>query len=206
MRKSFNNLKLSGLPRNLSPRNLSKDPRVIARVVLGILLAANLLAAFAIFRPLGGSAEELDRQLNTLQDQLQRDQIQLQRMRALVSKIEQARTTGDSFVDTYFMGRRTTSSTIGSELLKAAKDAGMKPKEHSFTFDPIEGSDTLSMMTIVGNYEGTYGDLLQFVNRLDKSARFMIIDTMSAAPVQGTGNLAISIKLNTFVREDGPSV
>jgi Tfp pilus assembly protein PilO len=206
MRKSFNNLKLSGLPRNLSPRNLSKDPRVIARVVLGILLTANLLAAFAIFRPLGGSAEELDRQLNTLQDQLQRDQIQLQRMRALVSKIEQARTTGDSFVDTYFMGRRTTSSTIGSELLKAAKDAGMKPKEHSFTFDPIEGSDTLSMMTIVGNYEGTYGDLLQFVNRLDKSARFMIIDTMSAAPVQGTGNLAISIKLNTFVREDGPSV
>ena len=108
--------------------------------------------------------------LATLQDQLQREQIQLQRMRALVNKIEQARTSGDSFLDTYFMGRRTTSSTIGSELLKAAKDAGMKPKEHSFTFDPIEGSDTLSMMTIVGNYEGTYGDLLQFVNRLDKSA------------------------------------
>lgn len=201
MRKSFNNLKLSGLP-----RNFSKDPRVIARVVLGTLLFANLLAAFAIFQPLGGSAEELDRQLNTLQDQLQRDQIQLQRMRALVSKIEQARTSGDSFVDTYFMGRRTTSSTIGSELLKAAKDAGMKPKEQSFTFDPIEGSDTLSMMTIVANYEGTYGDLLQFVNRLDKSARFLIIDTMSAAPVQGSGNLAISIKLNTFVRADGPSV
>ena len=135
-----------------------------------------------------------------------RDQIQLQRLRALVNKIEQARASGDSFVDTYFMGRRTTSSTIGSELLKAAKDAGMRPKEHSFTFDPIEGSETLTMMTIVGNYEGTYGDLLQFVNRLDKSARFLIIDTMSAAPLQGTGNLAISIKLNTFVREDGPTV
>ncbi|HYI96703.1 MAG TPA: hypothetical protein VEX68_24395 [Bryobacteraceae bacterium] len=201
MRKSFNKLKLPGLP-----RNFSKDPRFVARVVLGILLLANLLAAFAIFQPLGGSAEELDRQLSSLQDQLQRDQIQLQRMRALVNKIEQARASGDSFVDTYFMGRRTTSSTIGSELLKAAKDAGMRPKEHSFTFDPIEGSDTLTMMTIVGNYEGTYGDLLQFVNRLDKSSRFLIIDTMSAAPVQGTGNLAISIKMNTFVREDGPAV
>jgi hypothetical protein len=177
---------------------------VIARLVLGILLFANLLAAFAIFQPLGGSAEELDQQLGEIGNQLQREQQQLQRMRALVNKIEQARASGDSFLETYFMGRRTTSSTIGSELLKAAKDAGIKPKEHSFTFDPIEGSDTLSMMTIVGNYEGTYGDLLQFVNRLDKSARFLIIDTMSAAPLQGTGNLAISIKLNTFVREDGP--
>jgi hypothetical protein len=199
MRKSFNNLKLSGLP-----QNFGKDPRVVARVVLGILLLANLLAAFAIFQPLGGSAEELDGQLSELGSQLQREQGQLQRMRALVNKIEQARNSGDSFLETYFMGRRTTSSTIGSELLKAAKDAGMKPKEHSFTFDPIEGSDTLSMMTIVGSYEGTYGDLLQFVNRLDKSERFLIIDTMSAAPLQGSGNLAISIKLNTFVREDGP--
>jgi Tfp pilus assembly protein PilO len=199
MRKSFNKLKFSGMP-----QNLGKDPRIIARVVLGILLIANLLAAFAIFQPLGGSAEELDRQLGELGDQLQREQSQLQRMRALVSKIEQARSSGDSFLQTYFMGRRTTSSTIGSELLKAAKDAGMKPKETSFSFDPIEGSDTLSMMTIVGNYEGTYGDLLQFVNRLDKSERFLIIDTMSAAPLQGSGNLAISIKLNTFVREDGP--
>ena len=44
------------------------------------------------------------------------------------------------------------------------------------------------------------------VNRLDKSSRFLIIDTMSAAPIQGSGNLVISVKMNTFVREDGPVV
>ena len=48
MSRSFKNLTL--------PRNITKDPRVIARFVLGVLLLANLLAAFAIFRPLGGSA------------------------------------------------------------------------------------------------------------------------------------------------------
>lgn len=201
MRKSFSNLQLAALS-----QNVTKDPRVVARLVLGLLLLANLLAAFAIFRPLGGSAEQLDQELNRLGSQLQQEQAQLQRLKALVAKIQQARESGDSFLETYFMGRRTTSSTIGAELLRAAKDAGMKPKEHSFTFDSIEGSDTLSMMTIVGNYEGTYGDLLQFVNRLDKSARFLIIDTMTAAPLQGSGNLAISIKLNTFVREDGPII
>lgn len=187
------------------PSNWTKDPRVVARVVLGVLLLANLTAAYAIFQPLGGSAEELNQQLTDMGLQLKREQIQLQRTRALVAKIEQARSSGDSFLQTYFMSRRTLSSTIVAELQKAAKDAGIKRVQHSFTIDPIEGSDTLSMVTVVGNYEGSYGDLLQFVNRLDKSGRFLIIDTMSAAPMQGTANLSITIKLNTFVREDGPT-
>jgi hypothetical protein len=196
MSRSFKNLKL--------PRNITKDPRLIARFVLGVLLLANLLAAFAIFRPLGGSAEQLDQDLADMQKQLQREQAQVQRMRLLETKIQHARTSGDSFLSTYFMDRRTASSTIVAELNRAAKDSGMTPKEQSFSFDVLEGSDTLSMMTVVCNYEGTYGDLLQLVNRLDKSNRFLIIDTMSATPLLGSGKLAINIKLNTFVREDGP--
>jgi len=196
MSRSFKKLALPG--------KLTKDPRVIARLVLGVLLFANLLAAFAIFQPLGGSAEQLDQQLADMQKQLQREQAQVQRMRSLETKIQHARTTGDSFLTTYFMDRRTASSSIVSELNRAAKEAGMTTKEHSFSFDALEGSDTLSMMTVVGNYEGTYGDLLQLVNRLDKSNRFLIIDTMTATPLAGSGKLAISIKLNTFVREDGP--
>jgi hypothetical protein len=196
MSRSFKNLRL--------PRKLTKDPRVIARSILGALLLANLLAAFAIFQPLGGSAEQLDQELGDMQQQLQREQTQVQRMRSIESKIQHARTTGDSFLTTYFMDRRTASSSIVSELNRAAKEAGMTTKEHSFSFDALEGSDTLSMMTVVGNYEGTYSDLLQLVNRLDKSSRFLIIDTMNATPLAGSGKLAISIKLNTFVREDGP--
>ena len=208
MPRSFKALKLpANLTRaNLTAANLTKDPRVLARITLGALLLANLVAAFAIFRPLGGSAEQLDEQLGELTRQLQREQAQVQRSRALVTKIQHARDAGESFMETYFMGRRTLSSTIVAELHRSAKEAGIKKAQHSFTIDPIEGSDTLSMVTIVGNYEGSYGDLLQFVNRLDKSGRFLIIDTMSAAPLQGTTDLAISIKLNTFVREDGPVV
>lgn len=198
------------MPRSFSLRlppdlraKLTKEPRIIARTVLGALLVLNLLAAYAVFQPLGGSVEELDAQIESMRQDIQRRQASLQNLRTLVSKIEQARTTGDDFLGKYFMSRRTASSTILAELSEAAKTAGMRPKEHSFAFDPIEGSDTMSMMTIVANYEGTYGDLLQFVNKLDKSGRFLILDTMSAAPQQGGGALNISFKLNTFVREDG---
>jgi Tfp pilus assembly protein PilO len=194
MPKSFKGFRL--------PAGASKDPRFIARVAIGVLLLANLVAAYGVFRPFGGSAEELDEQVASMQQQIKQRHAGLQRLRALVSKIEQARTSGDEFLGTYFMDRRTASSTIVSELSGAAKEAGIKPKGESFAFDPIENSDTLSMMTISANYEGTYGDLLEFVNRLDKSKRFLILDTLAAAPQQGTGNLTVNIKLNTFVRED----
>jgi hypothetical protein len=184
------------------PAGATKDPRFVARAVIGTLLVANLIAAFAVFRPLGGSAEELDAEVARLQVQLKQRQAALTRMRAHVSKIEQARAAGDEFLTTYFMDRRTLSSTIVGELTNAAKEAGIKPKEHAFGFDPIEGSDSLAMVTITGNYEGTYGDLLEFVNRLDKSPRFLILDTLTAAPQQGGTNLSVNIKLNTFVRED----
>jgi type IV pilus assembly protein PilO len=184
------------------PPGASKDPRFVARVVIGALLVANLLAAYAVFQPVGGSAEELEAEAISIRQQVQQRQGALQRSRALVSKIEQARASGDEFLGTYFMDRRTASSTIVAELANAAKDAGIRQKEHAFAFDPIPGSDRLSMMTVSANYEGTYGDLLEFVNRLDKSERFLILDTLSAAPLQGGTNLNVNIKLNTFVRDD----
>jgi hypothetical protein len=126
-------------------------------------------------------------------------------MRLLVSKIEQARRGSGDFLNTYFMQRQTASSTIVSELDEAAKEAGIKPKGTTFVIDPIDGSDTLDIMTVSATYEGSYGDLLQFVNKLDKSERFLILDSLTATPLQGTGNLNVSLKLNTFVREDGPA-
>jgi type IV pilus assembly protein PilO len=154
-----------------------------------------------VLQPVGGSAEELEAQIATLRTSIQQRQAALTRMRALVSKIEQGRTAGDQFLGKYFMDRRTSSSAILTELDQAAKGAGMKPKERSFAYDPIEGSETLSMMTVVANYEGTYNNLVEFVNELDKSPRFLILDTMMASPQVGGQNLNVQIKFNTFVRE-----
>jgi Tfp pilus assembly protein PilO len=190
------------MTRSFKLPNFKRDPRTLARTILGILLVANLIAAYAVFRPVGGSAEELDAQIANIQTSLQRRQLELQRMRQLVSRMQQAHESGNKFLTTYFMDRRTASSSILGELDRSSKEAGLKPKERTFTYDPIEGTDKFSMMTVVANYEGTYGDLLQFVNRLDKSQRFLIIDTLTAAPQQGgQGILNVQIKFNTFVKE-----
>lgn len=196
---------LKNFKRPKLPVNFAREPRIVARTILGTLLALNLIAALAVFRPLGGSAEELDSQLIAMRSQVRTKQASLEKLRALVKKIEQARTAGDKFLTNYFMDRRTASSSILTELNKNAKESGIRPKGDSFVFEPVEGSDNLSMMTIAANYEGSYGDLLQFVNRLDRSPRFLILEGLTATPQQTPGLLSVAIKFNTFVREDTPA-
>jgi type IV pilus assembly protein PilO len=180
-----------------------KDPRALVRAVIGALLLANIAAALILFKPWGGSPEDLARQLESLRRQIQQKQVALQRSRSLVAKVETAREQGDAFLASYFAERRTAYYTLVSELVRTAQAAGIRPKEHSFAEEPVEGSDNLEMVTVVGNYEGNYGDLVRFINSLDRSPRFVILEQLNASPQQGSGLLTVNIKMHAFVKDTG---
>jgi type IV pilus assembly protein PilO len=179
-----------------------RDPRLAVRAALGVLLLANLVMAALAFKPWARSAAELDQEVASLQRQIRERQGALEKLRALVSKIESARAAGDDFLGSHFMNRRTASSTMVAELLSIAQKAGIKQKEVSFLFEPIEGSEDMSLITVNADYEGTFADLMQFVNLLDHSEKFLIVESMQAAPQQSGLTLNISMRLNGFLRED----
>jgi len=173
------------------------------RIALGALAAANLIAAGFLLFPPGGSADDLERRLGALQAQDVAKRALLASTRQHVAAVEKGRTEGEQFQNVFFLARRTAYSTLLSELVDAADRSKIKPKEHAYATEPIEGSDTLSMMTISANYEGTYANLMRFVNEIDKSPRMLIIEGLTAAPQQTGGVLSVSMKIDAFVREDG---
>ena len=177
-----------------------KDPRVAVRIVLGILVAANLVAALVVFRPWGGSADDLMRQQQRLRQQLTQAEARVQQSKLVVAKVEQARQEGDQFLAKYVTERRTTMSVVKEELNRIAQDAGVTPKGDSINLEPVEGSDTLWQMTIAEIYEGQYAQVAKLVNLLDKSQRFLIISNMVATPKANTNVLTVSLRLDTFVR------
>ena len=184
-----------------------KEPRVLLRAAIGTLLAANLVAAVMAFKPFGGSADDLRREQQALRVQLARLQTRAATSKRLVEKVETARREGDQFLANYVTDLRTMSSSIQAELNRTAKEAGIKALPATLDLEPIEGSDTLEMMTISAGYEGSYADLTKFVNLLDKSPRFLIIENMQTAPQQGGQSLSVTLKLDTFVRETaGPAL
>lgn len=178
-----------------------RDPLGWLRVGLGLLLAANLAAALAVFKPWGGSGKDLERELIALRQDVAQRRETVARLREVVAKVESARQQTDRFVADYFLDRRTVSSTVLSELEGLAKQAGIKLKEGSYLFEPVEGSEGLSMMTINLGSEGAYGDLMHFLNLLDRCPRLLIVSDLQAAPQTSGLTLNVTMKLNAFVRE-----
>lgn len=202
------------MPRSFKLPEISvKDPRVAMRAVMGVLLTANLVAAVLAFHPFGGGADDLRRQQESLTNQLDQAQKHLDAGQKLVAKVQTARTEGDQFMNEYFMTSQQMASSILAELYKSAQDSGIHVGTESFSQEEIEGSDTLHMLSTQVGLEGSYGNLAKFVNLLDKSPRFLIIEAMTAAAPQQQQQgpratpdqaLTVTIKVDAFVKDTPP--
>jgi type IV pilus assembly protein PilO len=178
-----------------------RDPRLMMRAIIGLLLLANLVVALIAFKPFGGSADDLRREEASLRGQRAALEGKVGSARRLVSKVETARKEGDLFLEKYVTEHRVVTSTVQEELNRMAREAGGSYLPITMNEDQIEGSDTLWMMTINAGYQGTYANLTKFVNLVDKSPLFLIIENMQLSPQQTGQNLNVSLKVLTFYRD-----
>jgi type IV pilus assembly protein PilO len=191
------------LPRKLAlptPGSLT-DPKFLVRVVLAILFVANLVAAAMASHVFDASPEALNQQLAAAIAQRQAWQLQLNRTRTLANSVDRGKQEGEKFLSTYMTSRRHTYSTIIGELTETAKTAGMKAGA-TISLEPIQGSDDLDMMSVTLTLEGNYAQLMKFVNLLDRSPRFLIIETLTVTPRAKSDILSVGVKLDTFVKDD----
>ena len=195
------------MPRNFEigplkwKRGAIRDPRIAMRIVIGVLLAANLAAAVIAFHPFGG-ADPREEQA-ALGQQLAGLEKRVAANRRLVNNVETARKDGDKFVQQYITESRAFASTIREELARVVKESGVKPLA-SQVGDPelIEGSNSVYQVRITAGFEGSYASLKKVVEFLDKSPRFLILETMSVtSPQQQSGQVvSFNLVLDTFER------
>jgi hypothetical protein len=199
MLKNFN-AKLS-LPPKVT--TVLRDQRMVARIIIGTLLLANLIAAFLVVRPPGGSQEDLNSELANLEGQIAQVKRHTHDLKTITTKVSTAKGQMDAFQSRYFLSRVTTSSTLVSELLEDAKEAGIKtPRAQSFNFEPIEGSDTLEIVTVQADYDCSYEQLVKFLNLVDRSNHLLIIESLQATPRQAAGVIGFTMKVSAFAKTE----
>lgn len=191
---------MSGL-RKRSFRSMS--PHTIARMAIGLLVLANIAAALIAFKPWAASIEEMEQRASALRSQARANELENARLRGNAAKVDTARRDGDRFLEEHILDIRTASSTLVDELAKVAAKAGIQQKGTAFSFEPVEGAENLTRAIVTAEYEGTYAGLMHFLNLLDRSPRFLIIESLSASPQQNGATLNVSLKVNAFVRDDG---
>ncbi len=180
-----------------------REPQVLVRAALGVLLAANLVVAAFAFHLVGESPNDLDAQLASLRSTFRSAQQRLNKSRSLVRNMDIGRDQGNKFEVSYMTPRRHTFGPLDDEINRLAKESGMKVGTVNYSLpDPIEGSSDLSMLTITAGFEGGYPQLMKLVNALDRSPRFLLIDSLQVAPQPKGDVLDAVFRINTFVREE----
>ena len=172
------------------------------KIALAALALFDLVFYLFAIGPLSESEREKRLLVENLRRQTGEQAARVEKLAAIVNKVETARTQGDELMEEIMLPRRTAFSAIVSEIDQASREAKVELRERGFNVEAIEGSNTLSMMTVTAGLDGSYDNLVKFLNLLDKSSKFLIIESLGAAPQQ-TGNLlSITIKLDAFVREE----
>jgi hypothetical protein len=173
----------------------------IARIVLGVLLAINLIGVWLMVYPPGGSAEALDQELIALQKRLKDSRVELEGSKQRRTAITQGGGASDEFLTHYFLTRRTVNSTMLRELGQIGQRAGIKGRGTGFAPELIDGSETLGVVSISAAFEGTYRNLLSFVREIDRSDSLLTIESLGVLPLQNGNQLSVTMKLLAFTKD-----
>jgi hypothetical protein len=175
------------------------------QVTSASLLVLNLIALYFFFAPPGGSRRQLAAQLTQIRQQAVSARFVAQRMANVSGKVQIAGTQTTAFEGRYFLAGREAYRKVFSDFEKITQEAGIQQRDGVFTEEPIEGSPDLTLLTFSVNLDGTYSDLMHFLYAVDHSPSLLILDSLNAAPQQGTERLNLAVKFLTVMRETSPT-
>jgi len=168
-------------------------PVVIALAVLDLAGVAYLLS------PAGRSRQARQHEYSSLRQQLIAKQQEVLPTRGMDQKLKQASQDISGFYDTRFP---TQYSAVVAELGKIAGDTGVRLSNVKYEKKdtPLEGLTKLNMEMALS---GDYLQEVKFINALERSKMFFLIDGITLGEQQG--NVRLTLKLETYMRPGASS-
>lgn len=163
--------------------------------VLLVLLAVNGVLAFFAFQPASFQAADLEKLKN--ERRARRETVDRYR-KIEVSLVESAK-QGDQFYEVQFLPASTGFATIMEEFDKVAVSNGVRKGPVSYTTSPLKDRPGLESVIIDTAIDGEYAKIVRFINQLEQSKLFFIVDSLSVGSGQTKG-VRLSIKLATYFK------
>ena len=168
---------------------------------LSLLVLFNLGFYWLAFRPLEMQEQKIIALIKTLEKQVEQHSRTVAQLRSAAKKIELARSAGKEIIEKITIGRQVAFSILVSELDTAATKAGIEDRDRTYDIEPIEGASRYGVVSMNANFRGDYENIVRFLNLLDRSDRFFIIESLGASPRSDSRDLQVTMRIDTFVRD-----
>ncbi len=161
--------------------------------LIGILAAANLLAASYLLWPVWQARGRLDDQLHDLQRRARALQQDIRSSEATLSALRDLQDFGAGYP-----GRQELVAIIG-RLGDLAKSLALKVP--NMTYQPSEMKETgLTKLSVQMGVEGSYPKIRRFLYELEGIRRYLVIERVALHDPSGTSALQVGLTLAVYVR------
>ncbi len=161
---------------------------------LAALLLVDVIALVVLFSPLVGSEKERGAELQQLTVQLKQRRQEVERVGDIDKKISLATQQIDSFYRDRLPMR---DSAVSDALGKLAADSGVKLEQ--VKYDPKDAAAGLRPLEVDASLSGDYPQLARFLNSLERSQLFFIVDGVDFSGQQNNV-VRLQMKLRTFLK------
>lgn len=181
-----------------SSRTRPTPRHVRLRLFLGILLAANGLLLFFWFRSPGRTEAEWRQDLAHLEAQEQAAHLRVEQLQQLEQKVRDATHNEQQFAQASFLQRSSAFSEMLTDLERLATDNHLVPGDAGFNLD--DKSNQLGWVTVHVSLtvNGNYPDLVRFLNQLEQSKLFWIVESLTVSSKTGQ-KLSLNLQASTYL-------
>jgi type IV pilus assembly protein PilO len=175
----------------------SKSRKNAIRLIIGLILLADVLLIGVNWQLSSAPTAPTNevRALRRRRDLLFAD---IRRVEAMRTELPSVQTDTASFMQNVLRPSTSWASTIDDDLGKLAKDSGLQMTSTHFRPKSI-GNRGVDEITITITMQGAYPSLVSFINALERSKSFYLLDSLSLDS-SSEGLLKLNLELRTYFR------
>ena len=181
-----------------SNRTVSTRSRTRLQAALGVLLLINGVLVFLLFRSPSLTAAEREREVGRLEAQVSALESRVNRLSQLKTKVRDATQNEEKFSQANFLSRSSAFSTMLTDLEQLASENHLVPSNATYHLNDTDNKLGWTAVGVNLQLDGDYPSLVRFLNQLEQSKLFWIIESMDVSGQQGSG-LRLNLQAVTYL-------
>ena len=183
-------------------KNGASQGRSRLRIFLAILMAANAVLLVLVFRSPGRTLAQQEAELQRTRARHATLLATVQRMRDLHSQLQEAMQTGRQFPQEHFLQPEWAFSAMLEDLQEVASQNRLTPASINYRREEQASRPGWVSVKVTLAVEGQYADLVRFINRLEQSPLFWILNHLKVTSSVSRG-LHLDLEMETYIVPSG---
>ena len=172
--------------------------RIRLRAILAVLLAADVLFVFLWVRSPGRTESQRKADIARLESQQQEAQRHVELLQQLRQKVRDATHNEQEFTQANFLRRSAAFSEMLTDLERLATENNLLPGDISYKLDDRTNELGWITVSVSLSVSGAYPDLVRFLNRLEQSKLFWIVEGLTVNAREGD-RLRLELQAATYL-------